>query len=533
MNNKNVLLLKTLLRSTSSLNVLKTSKDGKKKGKIIGTFIAYIVLYLMLLTYSVLMAMGYGKVGLTDAMPMLLTMILTALAFMLTILKSNSYLYGFKEYDMLMAMPFTEKTVVGSKFMYMYLKSLPWYLTMSIAMLIGYAMYAKPAIAVYPIWIVLSMFIPVIPMLVASLLSFVVAKISAAFKYWKAVQAILLFAVIILSFFSRFFIEKIIKDDSVDEILQGTASFTESFEKIYLPAGWFREGATELKISSILLLIGVSVLLFELVFVIIARSYKRLNSAMKTSVARHAYKLTKQKKNSAAKSMAFKEIKRFTGSIPYLTNAGAGYVMAVGVGIAALFVGLDKIIGTVTTGAPVTGDMVKAAIPFIAYFLTGMMALTCSSPSLEGKNYWIIKSLPISYKDIYLGKILANLYISIPAQIIATLGLCIGGKCGIIETVGYILLGIVLCVFSATFGCECGIRFMKLDWENDVEVVKQGTAVVVYMFPNMILTMIMLVGGAILSALIGKVFVVVTAMLIYGLLTAVCMMRVMALAKRR
>ena len=74
---------------------------------------------------------------------------------------------------------------------------------------------------------------------------------------------------------------------------------------------------------------------------------------------------------------------------------------------------------------------------------------------------------------------------------------------------------------------------MKLDWENDVEVVKQGTAVVVYMFPNMILTMIMLVGGAILSALIGKVFVVVTAMLIYGLLTAVCMMRVMALAKRR
>ena len=43
MNNKNVLLLKTLLRSTSSLNVLKTSKDRKKKGKIIGTFIAYIM----------------------------------------------------------------------------------------------------------------------------------------------------------------------------------------------------------------------------------------------------------------------------------------------------------------------------------------------------------------------------------------------------------------------------------------------------------------------------------------------------------
>ena len=533
MNNKNVLLLKTLLRSTSSFNVLKTSKDSKKKGKIIGTFIAYILLYLMLLAYSVLMAMGYGRAGLTEAMPMLLTMILTALAFLFTLLKSNSYLYGFKEYDMLMAMPFSEKAVVGSKFLYMYIKSLPWYLTISIAMLIGYAMYAKPMIAVYPLWIVLSLFIPVIPMLVASLLSYIVVKISAAFKYWKAVQAVLLFAVIILSFFSRFFIEKIIKDDSIDEVLTSTASFTEGFEKIYLPAKWFREGATELKISGIFLLVGVSILLFELIFILVARSYKRLNSAMKTSVARHAYKLTKQKKKSVARTMAFKEIKRFTGSIPYLTNAGAGYVMAIGVGIAALFVGLDKIIGTVTSGAPVSGDMVKVAIPFIAYFLTGMVALTCASPSLEGKNYWIIKSLPMSYKDIYYGKILANLYISIPAQLITTIGMCIGGKCGVAETIGYIILGITLCVFSATFGCECGIRFMKLDWENDVEVVKQGTAVVVYMFPNMILTIAMLIGSVILSMIIGKALVIVAAILIYCLLTAVCMMRVMALAKRR
>ena len=30
---------------------------------------------------------------------------------------------------------------------------------------------------------------------------------------------------------------------------------------------------------------------------------------------------------------------------------------------------------------------------------------------------------------------------------------------------------------------------MRLDWENEVEVIKQGAAVVVYLFPNMFVTM--------------------------------------------
>ncbi len=143
-------------------------------------------------------------------------------------------------------------------------------------------------------------------------------------------------------------------------------------------------------------------------------------------------------------------------------------------------------------------------------------------------------------KQIYLGKMLASLYISLPAQLISTLLLCISAKAGIVNTILFLALGIVLCLFSTTFGCACGIHFMKLDWENEIEVIKQGTAVAVYMFPNMLLTFIMAgvsigisIAGDQMGFNVSFIVVELVIMLFYGILTAVFFARSMTLAGRR
>ena len=253
---------------------------------------------------------------------------------------------------------------------------------------------------------------------------------------------------------------------------------------------------------------------------------------MKVGVSKTNYKFKAQKQRSVVSAIAAKEIKRFFGSTPYLVNVGLGYIFAILAGIVALFLGLDKVIATMTNDAPVTMEMVLPAIPFVVYFMTGMMPMTASSPSLEGKNFWIIKSLPIRNKDIYLGKILANLYISIPAQLISTLMMCFSARVGILETFGYLILGVILVIFSATYGCACGLHFLKLDWENEIEVIKQSAGVAVYMFPNMLLTMIMLVGCVILGFVVNTGVVIVIAVLLYSLLSLLFYFRVMKLVKK-
>ena len=526
MDNKGLLLFKTLLLSTSSINKYKTCGDKKKKGKIVGGYIGMGVFYLMIIGYCILIAMGYAAFGLVDQIPVMAAVLISALSFLFTMLKAGSYLFGFRDYDMLMALPFKEKTIIAGKFMYMYMKNLPWNLSISVAMLIGYAMSVSPAWYIYPLWLLLSLVLPLIPMLAACFIGFFIAKIGTSFKHWKVVQTILTFGFVLLCFSLRFIIESIFRNNDVSDVVGSVSEKTAGVGRVYLPVQWFGKAITEGNILGALLLIAVSLLLFEGVFSLFSKSYKRINSTMKNSIAKRDFKLGTLKKRSATQAIADKEIRRFFGSTTYFVNVGFGYILAMLLGIVSLFVGLEKIINVVMNGAPITVQMILPAIPFVIYFLTGMIPMTACSPSLEGNNFWIVKSSPITNKQLYMGKILASLYISVPAQLIATLLMCISAGVSAFETLGYMLLGVCLCVFSSIYGCACGVHFIKLDWENEIEVIKQGTAVVAYMFPNMILTTGLLFGSIFLAKAAGIPVVILVGIVIYSVLSLIFSFRI-------
>jgi len=489
MKNNKLLLLKTLLLSTSQRNIFRHTDDPKKRKKIISGFIGAVILYAMLMGYSVSVCIGYGKYGLTGAAPAMCALVISVLAFFFTVFKTNGYLFNFKEYDMLMSLPFEAKTVAAGKFMYMYIKSLPWYLSISVAMMAGYGYYARPSALVYPVWLALTFVLPVIPTLISAFIGFLIARISAGFRKTNIVQTVLTFVFVILCFSIRFFIEDMVRDDKVEDTLKTVSGATDGAAKYYLPVKWFSDAVTKFSPVGILLLLGVSIALFFIVFHIVGNSYRNINSALKSHAAAKSYRMTAQKKKGVVKAIAFKEFKRLTGSTNYLVNAAMGEILSLLFGIVTLVFGFDTIVSKVTRDAPFSHAILAPAIPFIIYFFIGMVATTACSPSLEGKNYWIVQSLPIEKPTLYKGKMLFNMFLTVPFALFATLCLCISAKVSAVNTLLCLVLGIALCAFSTARGCVCGIKHMRLDWENDIEVVKQGTAMLVYMFPNMALAM--------------------------------------------
>ncbi len=528
MEKNSILLLKTLLLSTSSRNLYRYSRDKKKRKKILLNTFGTFILYAMLMAYCILTCIGYGTVGLIDAAPIMCALVISILSFFLTLFKTNGYLFNFKEYDMLMALPFETRTIAACKFLYMYVKSLPWYLSISFAMMIGYGYYARPAFYIYPVWVLLSFFLPVIPMLAAAFLGFLIARISAGFKKTNLVQTILTFVFIIFCFSLRFILEDLFRNDKVQAVLETASEITGNAGKYYLPAGWFSNAVAKHELSSALLLIGSSSLLFLIVFHIVGRSYRNINSALKSHASAKNYKMTGQKKRSVVTSIAFKEFRRMTGSTVYMTNGAMGELLAVLLSIVTLFIGFDKIIAAVTQGAPVDPAMIRPAIPFIVYFLLGMVATTACSPSLEGKNYWILQSMPVEKKTIYQGKMLFNMMLTVPFMVFSTLCLCISAKVPVTETILYLILGFLLCAFSTAWGCLCGIRHMKLDWENEVEVIKQGAAVAIYMLPNMFVVMGLAVLVVFLGIRMDHRLVTVILIVITAALAALIYSRVMS-----
>ena len=532
MKNNGMLLLKTLLKSTSAGNIIKHSKDKKKRGRVIGAAIGTAVLYAMLIGLCIVICIGYGKFGLIDGAPVICALTISALSFVFTLFKTNGYLFHFKEYDMLMSLPFEASTVAACKFLYMYIKSLPWYLSIALAMMAGYGYFARPFFLVYPVWIILSLFLPVIPMLIAAFLGFLIARVSTGFRKTNIIQTVLTFVLIIFGFSLRFIIEAMFRNNKVQMTLETASRMTGNAAGIYLPARWFADAVLKLDPLSILLLAGVSAVLFAVVFMIVGKSYRNINSALKSHAAAKNYKMTAQKKRSVLQAIAFKEFRRLTGSTLYMTQAGMGNILASLLAILTLIIGFDRIVGFVTHGAPIDSYMLQPAIPYIVYFFIGMLASTACSPSLEGKNYWIIKSLPIGNKTIYKGKMLFNMYLTVPFMIFAVLCIGISARTPAADLVLYLILGIVLCAFSTAWGCVCGIRHMRLDWENEVEVVKQGAAATLYVLPNLLVSMGLVVLSVFLGTRMDHKILTLILILAEGILAALCYWRAMSLAEK-
>ena len=532
MSKNSIILLKTLLLSTSQINIFRHCDDKKKRKKIVGSIVGAFVLYAMLMAYCVSMCVGYGQYGIIDSAPVMCALTISILSFVFTFFKTNGYLFNFKEYDMLMSLPFESRTVASCKFIYMYIKSLPWYVSISVAMLAGYGYYAHPSVITYPIWLVLSLVLPIIPMLLASFIGFLITRISAGFRKTNIVQTVLSFVFVIFCFGLRFIIEDIFREDKVQQTLEDISGATTGAARYYLPAGWFSDAVTKSSPLGILLLIGVSAVLFCVVFYIVGNSYRNINSALKSHAAAKSYSMSAQKSKSVVNSIAFKEFKRLTGSTTYMVNGAMGVILAVLFGLVTLFVGFDTILKVVVRDAPLTAKMLKPAIPFIIYFFIGMFATTASSPSLEGKNYWIVQSLPIDKKTLYQGKMLFNMYLTVPFMAISTVLVCISAKVPVIDTLLHVVLGFALCAFSSAWGCVCGIKHMRLDWENEVEVIKQSAAVAIYMLPNMFVVMGLTVLVVFLGTRMNYNLITVIFTLIASVLALLSYLRVMSLAKR-
>ena len=531
--NNGVILLRTLLLSTSLRNVYRHCGDRKKKSRIIGNAVGAVLLYALLMAFCVAVCIGYGTFGIIGAAPVMCALTISALAFVFTLFKTNGYLFNFREYDMLMSLPFESSTVAACRFLYMYVKSLPWYLSISLAMMIGYGYYARPAAGVYPLWLALSLFLPGIPMLAAAFLGFLIARIGAGFRKNNLVQAVLTFIFVILCFSLRFFLEDMFRNSRVQSTLQTASELTGGAAKIYLPAAWFADAVAGRSVAGALLLTGVTALLFVAVFRVVGRSYRNINSALKSHAAAKHFRMTAQRKRSAVRAIAFKEFRRLTGSTAYLVNGAMGMLLSALLGLVTLVVGFDRIVALATGGAPIDPAVIRPAIPFIVYFFIGMVATTACSPSLEGRNYWILQSLPIEKKTVYQGKMLFNMALTVPFMAFSTLCMCVSAKTPALDAALYLLLGLALCAFSTAWGCVCGIRHMRLDWENEIEVVKQGSAVAIYLLPNMFVVMGLVVLVVFLGMRMDSRAVTLILTLVASALATLSYARVMALSRRR
>ena len=117
-------------------------------------------------------------------------------------------------------------------------------------------------------------------------------------------------------------------------------------------------------------------------------------------------------------------------------------------------------------------------------FLATTNSLSSSLISLEGKYFWIAKIVPVESKKILQSKILTHLLTAAIPAFIASFMLSLMAT-NINEWLLIFALPLSFTLFSAVIGLAINLIFPKMEWLNEIIVVKQGMAAMIAIFGGM------------------------------------------------
>ena len=118
-----------------------------------------------------------------------------------------------------------------------------------------------------------------------------------------------------------------------------------------------------------------------------------------------------------------------------------------------------------------------AGIGFIIAMMFGLISISASSVSMEGKNWWIVRTLPIGSREVLGAKLLFNLIVVVPFYILSELIMVFTVKCSLMGRLWLIIIPAVGILYSVLLGLFMNIKLPKFNWEKDLDVVKQSAAV--------------------------------------------------------
>ena len=488
MSNLFILLKNSFINSTGINSLSKGVSTSNEKKKLLITtatllLIAAVICF-MSTTYSIALATVLKPMGYLDLILIVAVLFSCILSFITSIYKAQGTLFSSKDYDLLMALPIRNSTILTSKI-----------LSLMFISYIGTALIIVPASIVYFIYngslswiffiilIIGLIFIPMIPIIAASIIAVAITFVSSRFKHKNIATTIVgmiaVLLIMIVSMNMQSYINAFIANS--DSIVKGLSS-------IYSPAMYLKEALVSYDIVSLIKFILISTVPFLIFVLVFSKTFKVINGKLSESYKKANYKVAGLEASSIIKALVTQELRRYFATPIYVMNTAVGMVLLVAAAIATLFVSKETL--AVFLGYPEIVNIIPIGVLVVLVFTIGLSCTTNSSISLEGNRLWILKSLPIEPKDIFKGKIITNLIITIPASIIANIIFYIGLKFEIKYLIFNLIISIVFAVISAILGIITNLYFPKMEWTNPTTVVKQSASVLVTILVVFILILV-------------------------------------------
>lgn len=491
----------SLIKASMSegMNIFKVKQNNKTsdiRKKIFPIFLFLIVMY-GIGTYAYLIAKPLSKIGLTHIMLSMMIMFVSMYTIIEGFYKSQGMLFECKDNDLILSMPIEKRTVFFVRMFKFYLFQLMYDSLFILPAFIIYAYFENPNINFYLMSLIMLILLPLLPLIIASVIGYIIKIISLNFKKSKNVQTIISMLLLVGVFYFSFNIENL-----VSNIVSNANVINSIITKIYYPINLYILLINKFNLICLIKLILVNIPPF-VIFIYLGSLYyfKIIFKSKKVSSNKNSKKLSFKRKN-AVLSLTKKELKTYFSIPVYIINTLFGMVLMVILTI-LLCTNVNGFISILQSSSDIiiTPYLINKYAPifFLEMILfTGFMTqITCSSISLEGKTFNILKSYPVSEKKIFISKILFNMVLTTPIILMCDLIFLINFNVKSIYIVYIILFSFLAPLFSSLYGLVINLKYPKLKWNNETEVIKQSTSTMICTFTGM-------------GLFFGSVFIVIT-----------------------
>lgn len=515
MTNNLLTLLKVNIRETLDKRKFKENKKQQ-------TFFVYIILMALLFLglstmYSILYAMPFKEAGMVDKIYSLSLVFFGATTFVTftsSISKMQTIFLG-SDYDILTSLPIKKRDIVLSKIFNLYIVEL----AISLVVLVPNGI-VNTIISANPLFLViipLAFVAPAFPMLVALLVTSLIELLIKNQKVKTIISTVFTFGFFVVLFAFAF-----IYGFSSGNNGQAAMFNTVGNAAVYInPSLFFLQWMFEGKIIWLLAYVGSNLALLIIVLSIVTIAFNKIHNNMVTtklnSQSGSKSKSSKIVARSQAKEIRHMTIKNFFRSKNSLMQCGIGLLMTLVFAIAMVIVAKTQgMIITKEDGTKVDlllqlKPYIFVAIIFFSFFI-GIMPPSATAVSLEGMNFYSLKSLPLDFKTYLKEKLLFSYVVTLIPLLISAILFAIFIPQTIFSIIISLVFPFIFSFFISAYTLIINAAFPYLSWKEEIEVYKYHKSTLITVFTDMgisIATIIVTIVLAIINPYVSGIVITI------------------------
>lgn len=510
--NKLLKLIKIDIIHSYSINKLNKKHNAKRK---LGSLIATLILGLFLLCFIAFIVISLGVIckqtNQLDTLLILGYTLGTVLCFTVTISKANGFLFEARDFELLMSMPISNKTIVFSKLCSLLILNYLGFGAVFIPCLIVYGVLSLASIGFYILGLIAFLIGPFLVVAVCSFISYLLGLLLRRTKFKSIIMSMV--SLLIFIVFMVFYMSFVVKTSAIEgelgddfnAIMQLYGDMIKGLKEniqTYYPIAKFLSEGLQGNLVSYLIYLVIMVIPFALLVLVVSKNFLKANMRSKNSSSSKNYTFKDQKQENKIVAIFKRDFKRFISSTNQMLNIGIGPILST-ILVVVMAINFKNIAGSETNEEAdfIINKLLPLLLVLTAGFTFGIMPSTSSSISLEGKSFWILKSSPIKTEDVLISKVLFYVIICLPFILVNTALIYFFTNVSVFNCILVLLIQISLVFGYSLEGLWINILTPKFDWDNEVKAIKQGTGTLLSMLFGFALGVILYVPPFIFIAL--------------------------------